>query len=525
VTSPSTRLVAATSALLERRISRRSMLARVAVVGSAVTTSGFDYVLRPGSAYASVCGDGTSCSAGWTAMCCTINHGINQCPPGSFAGGWWKAEGASLCGGQARYYVDCQAECTHCECHGSAFCGEECWDCKPHCSHHGTCDQRRVCQNVFRYGQCDRDRGCSGPVLCRQISCTPPWKWADCSTTAATDDFTVSHSAPCLPEWSAIERRYTHLGSDGSVLGSIVRHEVETKHGRYQRYTHGRMYWSKSTGAHYLTGRVLHRYLEVGQTDSPLGLPTTDIAANHDHPGDGARFAHGGIFRGEHGAHALWGPIWKRWLAVDLYRGPLGFPTTDVTTVEHDKGHYAHFTNGSIYQQRGHAPRDLYGAVAAKYRELGYETSPLGFPTTNQAAVADGGEFAHFEHGSIYQGNGLPAYSLTGAIATKYAQLGYQRSPLGYPTSGLAATADPAANAGTEMLFQTGAIEVALGNPPYAVWGPIYTTWAGQGRAAGSLGFPISDVFALDSTDQRCNFEHGYAVYNQTTGQVTVTMT
>src|SRR3954470_15620531 len=114
---------------LARRPTRRSFLQRVAVVGSALSVGGLDYVLRPGTAYASVCGPGASCSSGWTAMCCTINEGVNRCPPGSFAGGWWKADGARLCGGRARYYVDCQAKCTHCGCHGSAYCGEKCWNC------------------------------------------------------------------------------------------------------------------------------------------------------------------------------------------------------------------------------------------------------------------------------------------------------------------------------------------------------------------------------------------------------------
>ena len=32
----------------------------------------------------------------------------------------------------------------------------------------------------------------------------------------------------------------------------------KTKHGKIQHYTHGRMYWTKKTGARYLTGHVLH---------------------------------------------------------------------------------------------------------------------------------------------------------------------------------------------------------------------------------------------------------------------------
>lgn len=470
MTAPTARLVSAATSMLDRRLTRRSLLARFALAGSAVTTSGMDFLLHPGSAYASVCGAETTCSSGWTALCCTVNSGVNQCPPGSFAGGWWKAEGASLCGGKARYYVDCQAECTDCGCHGSHFCAEKCWNCKPHCAHHGSCDQRRVCRNVFRYGQCDRGRHCGGPVWCRVTSCTPPWHWANCSTTSATDNFTVSHSAPCLPEWTAIERRYTDLGSQGSVLGATVHAEIKARHGHIQKYQHGRMYWSEHTGARYLTENVLRRYLSVGQTGSPLGLPTTDVHRSTDHRGRGARFQHGGIFQGPgRGAHAIWGAIWDKWLSRGLYTGALGFPTSDRLPTADGQGHYAHFENGSIYEGDSHGAHDLYGAIAAKYLALGIDASPLGFPVSDQTTVQD-------------------------ADGTQ----------------------------GMQASFVTGAIDAVGHRPAYAVWGPIYTAWINDGGVSGQLGFPTSDVIQVDATEQQCSFTHGQATYDQTTGVVTI---
>jgi hypothetical protein len=471
----STRLVSAASAIMERRLSRRSLLARLAVAGSAVTTSGLDYVLHPGTAYASICGVEHTCASGWTAMCCTINHGVNQCPPGSFAGGWWKAEGASLCGGKARYYVDCQGECTHCGCHGSHFCAEQCWSCRRGCAH-GSCDERRVCHNVFRYGQCERDRHCSGPVLCRAISCTPPWKWADCSTTSATDNFTISHSAPCLARWTPIEQRYTHLGSQASPLGATVDGEHKGRHGHVQRYLRGRMYWTERTGARYLTDRVLHRYVSLGELASPLGPPITDAGPTSDGHGRQARFEHGGIFQGPgREAHGLWDAVWDKWVALDLFRGPLGYPTTDLTHTADHKGRFAHFTNGSIFQGPGLAPHDLFGQIAVKYQLFGAERSPVGYPTADQSLATDG------------------------------------RGVNGF-----------------EVICAAGAVAMADGQAPHTVWGPIYSAWDRQGRAAGELGFPISDVVEDDLPDGpglRCDFEYGYATYDATTDQVTVVLT
>jgi hypothetical protein len=188
--------------LLERTTSRRGFLARAALVGTALAAAPTAYVLRPGSAYAAVCGPGASCSSGWTAFCCTVNNGVNRCPPGTFAGGWWKADGSSFCceGGQRRprYVIDCHGECTG-GCGTGHFCPPNERTCRCRCAGTSTCDQRKTCCNDFRYGQCHQELSCSGPVACRMVTCTPPYQLYDaCGSSSATDNRTVDHSAPCL---------------------------------------------------------------------------------------------------------------------------------------------------------------------------------------------------------------------------------------------------------------------------------------------------------------------------------------
>jgi uncharacterized protein with LGFP repeats len=236
------------------------------------------------------------------------------------------------------------------------------------------------------------------------------------------------------------------------------------------------MYWSKGTGARYLTGHALTRYVQLGEMSSPLGLPVTDIDKTRDGKGTHARFQHGGIYDGPgHGAHALWGPVWHKWLATDGTLGVLGYPTTDLRRTANHSGHYAIFTGGSIYQRHGHRAHELLSDFADKYHQLGAAGGPLGYPTADQAPATDG--------------RGVT---------------------------------------GVEVVCETGAIGQATGHKPHGVWGPIYDTWNGQGRAAGELGFPITDVFdvhLIDGPGQRCRFEYGYATYDETTRQVTVTMT
>ena len=86
-------LLLAAGSLLERRTSRRGLLARAALAGSAMAVAPLRYLLRPVSAWAVIhphlCGSGL-CADGYTAFCCEINEGKNVCPSGTFIGGWWK---------------------------------------------------------------------------------------------------------------------------------------------------------------------------------------------------------------------------------------------------------------------------------------------------------------------------------------------------------------------------------------------------------------------------------------------------
>jgi hypothetical protein len=194
------KLVEVAGNTLVRRSSRRGFLARSAVVGSALAVNPFKFALRPGTAYASLCGPDASCSSGWTVFCCSINKGSNSCPPGTIPAGWWKTDRSSFCDEGPRYILDCNAKCGGCGCGGGGICEPSCYSCGCHCGT-GSCDQRLVCCNEFRYGQCHQEVACVGPVVCRVASCRPPWELdPTCTRTPATANETALHTAPCLDE-------------------------------------------------------------------------------------------------------------------------------------------------------------------------------------------------------------------------------------------------------------------------------------------------------------------------------------
>jgi hypothetical protein len=455
-----TTLVEKASGWLERRTSRRTFLQRVAVVGSAMSVSGLDYVLRPGTAYASVCGSGSTCASGWTALCCTIHHGVNQCPPGSFAGGWWKADGAGLCGGSARYYIDCHPRC-QCGCGGGQrFCSQRCWGCRPHCAHEGTCDERRVCHNVFRYGQCNQHIGCSGPVWCRVISCSPPWQWTNCSPSSATDNNTRTHNAPCLAtSWTPLQARYKAMGSQGSALGPSTSTERDASRGRVQSFLHGRMYHSDAAGTHFLLGAISTKYAHVGGTSSAIGLPTGDTVTNTDKVGRHNVFQHGAIYsKGSVGAHVLREPIYSAWKHRGYISGPLGYPTRDVARERDGVGWYGEFEHGGMSAASTKAPvRYALNPIWKAWRRLGGPHGPLGYLTTNPVDNPD--------------------------------------------------------HVGTHNDCHNGTVTTAAKVGTHGVWGPIFDFWLeNYGREAGRLGHPISDIEPVTNQQgitARCRFQHG----------------
>jgi hypothetical protein len=428
------RLADTVTGWLSRHTSRRGFLVRAGVVGSALTVDTLGFALKPGTAYAAVCGPGSSCSSGWTVFCATINNGINACPPGSIAAGWWKADGASLCGGKARYIVDCNATCSRCAGGGggSGICSRSCWSCSCTCGPSTGCDQRKNCCNAFRYGQCHQEVAQVGGVQCRVVSCTPPWKWEKCSTAPATDNNTVNHSSGSLPAaFTAITRRYIAMGENGSVLGNTVYGELAVPGGRAQRYENGRISASTGTGVHETVGEISRRYVTEGAEGGALGFPATGNVTVAG--GATTRFQRGRIsWHPATGAFVLYGPLALAYASFGAEAGPLGFPVQDSASVADGEGFAVQLQRGRVSQRTGGFACPVHVVLAVAYLRAGAEDGPLAFRAAMAAAVA-GGRAQAFEQGRISSSPATGAHWMSRRIADKYVELGAETSPLGFP--------------------------------------------------------------------------------------------
>ncbi|CAN5487167.1 hypothetical protein BH20ACT2_BH20ACT2_07150 [soil metagenome] len=489
---------------------RRSFLVRTAVVGSALSVAPLDFVLRPGTAYANVCGDGASCASGWTAFCCTVNNGRNQCPPGSFVAGWWKADNAAFCCGAARYILDCNATCpTQCRC--------RCAD--------GGCDQRKTCCNQFRYGQCNQQIACFGPVVCRVATCTPPWQYDPaCTTASATDNRTVSHSAPCLPGAcpSPIEQKYFALGGPSGPLGALVQAERPTPdgRGRFALYSGGAIFSTPATGTHEVHGAIWGRYRDLGAERSGLGYPRSDEQATPDGAIQYHSFEDGRIYHSvATGAHEVRGAIWQRYQLLGGARGPLGLPTVDELDVDR-LVFYSTFQNGRIYHSLGTGAHGVHGELWTAFRALGGYRGPLGLPVIDPKAI-EGSDvtWAGFVQGRIYASPATGAHGVYGAYWDTYHALGGTRGALGLPTGGVVALPD---ERGAAQSFVAGRIYSAPETGTHGVHGPIHGRYAEEGGPGGRLGYPVSGIQGSGLTTVRARFERGTITYDRLTGRFTV---
>lgn len=396
---------------LGRRTSRRGFLVKAGLLGTALAVDPKGYVLRPGTAYAAVCGPGASSSSGWTVFCATINAGANACPPGSIAAGWWKADGASLCGGKARYIIDCNATCATCTTPGAraGICSSSCWSCACESGLPGTCDQRKVCCNAFRYGQCNQDVRQIGGVHCRVVSCRPPWEFEECSTASATDNRTRDHNSDRLPQaYTPITAHYLAMGEIASVLGATVYGELAVGGGTAQRYQGGRISYRSDVGARETVGPIAVRFVHVGGEAGPLGFP---VSAPLALPGGGraSRFQGGRIsWRADVGAREVRGPIAVHYELLGAEAGPLGHPVSGHEPA--GRGAVTRFERGRISWSATTGAHATTGAIARRYVELGAETGSLGFPVSDERVERDGpwkragargGRRVDFEGGSL----------------------------------------------------------------------------------------------------------------------------
>ncbi|MFB7763538.1 DUF2599 domain-containing protein [Streptomyces xiamenensis] len=134
-------------------------------------------------------------------------------------------------------------------------------------------------------------------------------------------------------------------------------------------------------------GDILVKYIEMGDTKSPLGCPVTGELPNPDGAGQRQQFEGGTIYWSPATkAHPVWGVIGDKWADSGWEGGALGYPLSDELTNPDNVGKRQQFQGGTIYwhptlSNGAHAVRASIGGLWA---ELGWESGAFGYPTSDE---------------------------------------------------------------------------------------------------------------------------------------------
>jgi uncharacterized protein with LGFP repeats len=100
------------------------------------------------------------------------------------------------------------------------------------------------------------------------------------------------------------------------------------------------------------------------------------------------------------GAHEVHGDIRVKWAQLGGSSGFLGYPITDETGCPDGQGRFNHFEHGSIYWRADIGPHEVHGAIRDLWAKMGWETSRLGYPVSDEGNF-DGGRASRFQGGTI----------------------------------------------------------------------------------------------------------------------------
>ncbi len=183
-------------------------------------------------------------------------------------------------------------------------------------------------------------------------------------------------------------------------------------------------------------GEIDAKYRALGGCTSFLGVPVSEERVAPDGVGRYSVFENGSIYwTPQTGAHEVHGRIRDKWKDVGWEAGVLGYPISDEATAPDGVGKFGVFERGSIYWSPDTDAHEVHGAIRDTWRDAGWETGPLGYPTSDEYDVA-GGKRGDFQGGSITFDAATGAATIDGAgvstPAWRVLPVDYQVQETGY---------------------------------------------------------------------------------------------
>ncbi|MET0557658.1 MAG: hypothetical protein ABW065_03160 [Solirubrobacterales bacterium] len=239
-----------------------------------------------------------------------------------------------------------------------------------------------------------------------------------------------------------------------------------------------------------------------------VGAPTMNEAATFDRVGRYQDFERGTIsWHPDTGAFFVTGAILGRW--NELEREKYGYPTTNELGTPDGAGRYNHFKalhldgqERSIYWHPDTGAHEIYGWIRLKWAELGwgknalgFPTGPvLGYPTGPEVPTSDGtGRLQGFQKGLISWHPDTGAHSVQGLISARWWEL--EREKYGYPITDELPTPDGAGRYNHFKALHLDGQERSIYWHPdtgaHEIYGWIRLKWAELGWEKSVFGYPV----------------------------------
>ncbi|MCC3296792.1 GH25 family lysozyme [Arthrobacter caoxuetaonis] len=207
--------------------------------------------------------------------------------------------------------------------------------------------------------------------------------------------------------------------------------------GCVQNFVSGQIHWTKATGARITRGAINSMWAAQRWEAGPLGFPVTDEICG---------LKNGGCLQVFQGGNAYWtaqtGPQYTKggidslWSSLGREQSALGYPTGGERCGLRLGGCYQDFQGGQIHWTPVTGPQVTSGRIAQGWAATGWENGTLGYPTSSQVCgLKAGGCYQNFQKGQMHWSPATGAYPTSGAFATVWASLGWEKGRLGYPTS------------------------------------------------------------------------------------------
>lgn len=152
-------------------------------------------------------------------------------------------------------------------------------------------------------------------------------------------------NAGAHPVVNHFHNKWSQHGFDAGFLRYPTTDEIVNADGvgRHQDFQGGSIYWHPTRGWASIGGAILDKWRAVGADTGFLGYPSIDELPLPDGQGRMNRFEHGVIYWSPTtGAHPVSGVILQKWTQTGFEGGPFGYPTQD------EQNSAQQFQNGTI---------------------------------------------------------------------------------------------------------------------------------------------------------------------------------